>query len=64
MWNLTNYKGKHDLRKEFEYEVYPKFSDKTVKKISLKHTYLRRIFVELPVVFVSLTITCACYYYL
>mmetsp|Transcript_34093 Transcript_34093/g.25162 ORF Transcript_34093/g.25162 Transcript_34093/m.25162 type:complete len:473 (-) Transcript_34093:341-1759(-) len=58
---MNNYKGKDEIRKEFEAVSIPKHSDKSISKESFQNTYLRRVFVEIPVVLLSLGITVTCY---
>mmetsp|Transcript_33912 Transcript_33912/g.33017 ORF Transcript_33912/g.33017 Transcript_33912/m.33017 type:complete len:309 (-) Transcript_33912:1071-1997(-) len=61
LWNMANYKGKDEIRKEFEAVFIPKHADKTIVKESFQNTYLRRVSVEIPLVIISLSITVALY---
>ena len=55
IWNMKGYVGNDAERPDYKFEHIVDPLTKKTRKVSFINSYLRRIFIELPVVTISLT---------
>lgn len=62
LWNMKGYVGNDAERPEFKYELVICPETHSYKKQSFTNAYVRRVFVELPVIIFAVAIVIGIYY--
>lgn len=62
IWKMKDYVGNDAERPDFKYENLVDPVTTEFKKVSFINSYLRRIFVELPIIIISVGVVIIAYY--